>query len=212
MSRETVIIARGELAAADRKAVVQILGTLSMDVRVMDPRIYDRILGRPVPEWEIPYSLEEINDPEQYLSREHLLEFWQIYASDHTKKTATLAFNALVDWLFEIPSYGKTSEEIETFPVKNRADVGFPPIKSQPPLTDNTKEKAQFVVQVGAMLDFADSLRERGFKWRLEGYNPRPRRRLATNFGQGPQDFLLRLADHLDSVRNPKLFEPGDSR
>lgn len=191
------LVARGNQSADERKATMLVLGNLGLDVDVQ--RIEEPAPG------ELPYALDEIDNLDQYLCREHLLEFWsQQPEGDYAKSHATAAFNALINLLNEDPNGSIDPAVKSAMSVKKREELGFPPYRHpQTQQAPQTEENAQFVVQVGTILKIADKLKEEGSGWILQHFYRSERQQ----FGKKSQEFLLKIAEHFDrKLRTPQLF------
>ncbi len=188
---ELVGLARRNQSADERKATTLVLGKLGLEVDVQ--AIKESISV------ELPYTLEEIDSLDQYLCREHVLEFWsQQPEGDYAKSHATAAFNALIN-LWRIDQDMQTA-----LLVREREELGFSPYRHpQTQQAPQTEENAQFVIQVGTILQVADRLKEEGPGWILEHFYRSERQQ----FGKRSQEFLLKIAEYFDQkLRTPQLF------
>jgi hypothetical protein len=144
------LIARGEITRESLEFIRQQLGRQGLSTEVL---IWDNgePEAAPIPE-ELPYDLDEIISPEQYLVREHVTEFRQRFAQGYSENRVRLLFGILG---------GSSQKRYRTRPgpapealglvVTNRRSVGLPRPKAP--------QEIDSAVQVGSLLSFAERAR-----------------------------------------------------
>lgn len=114
--------------------------------------------------YESRYSIETITDPEQYLTTEHIRAFREQHMPDITPQRADRAFGILIH-----PSIGGTAlskrhpiEPSELGLVVKSRDETYLPMPAKDAIVSNLD-----VVQVGSLLDFAETKMTNAHLWGL---------------------------------------------
>ncbi|MBC7546895.1 hypothetical protein H7171_04085 [Candidatus Saccharibacteria bacterium] len=208
-------LVKGELSPEDCQLPLQFLGKIGVTVSQLpaadmqeSPTVETETVLEP---GTIPYRLSEINSAEQYLSNEHLGEFWPEYRK--SSPNPGTKFDCLlrgIEMLAKPTPKGPRGQAIGLYAwqqeeytarlgiiaVRPRTKVGF---------ADETRSGsygllsaplyANSVVQVGSFIASVRSISELDPKERPFGINPRTIR------------FFLSLADKLETQIDPDNFE-----
>lgn len=160
--KETIIIARGEKTPEDVEVILRFLRSRDLRTEVIDPEDPKDLLDRLITQDRI-YSIDEIVDDQQFLAKEHLLEFRRKYKANLHPTIAGIAFGVLVN---------PTKYGYHTFS-SSRRKYARPPLEHIPPealgLVVQTRESVGLplplytttnpeVVRVDSFLEFSASL------------------------------------------------------
>jgi hypothetical protein len=145
---ERIITFRGRITDHDRSVLGIVAsrgGYLFEEALVVPPRE----IGEDAV--ELPYHFADINDPHQFLCREHAVEFREGFVADDVdKRTAVAAFGKLVIPVTQYDFYRGTRPMpiVYGLEVTTRKEAGFPPFPWGVPANDFLRRKANLVVEV----------------------------------------------------------------
>lgn len=156
---EKIIIARGEVSKKDLELGLLFLGKLELSTEVVDLAALEELRTElMVDQAELPYGIDEISRPDQFLVKEHFEQFRSQYTGDISSKYASRVFGFLVksqyvrdERSWDGPSQMAPSDfGLEIIP---RSEAGFPDIRT----TNSGAEVNSYAVQVGSLLRTVDS-------------------------------------------------------
>lgn len=184
IAKATILIAKGEVSASDKTLITKFLGRIGLESQFMTQAAYEERLKKLTtvvrqpssPEKQVKeksYSFAEITSPEQFVVREHVVDFVEQArrqgASFPSKNMGGRTFNILVDgqgsdnMYTYADNYPHPRQRIPREPlpldgiiVANREEVGFEPYSGRTlDSYGKSRDCADYALQAGSIVELS---------------------------------------------------------